>query len=81
VQSSGQFKSYFVGLKFLKTSNTMFKPAYFLLMVCAIVPFVVAIPPPKCEAGFGLVDPNEFPYGQAKPGDCKKCAVAGCQFW
>jgi hypothetical protein len=59
----------------------MFKPAYFLLMVCAIAPFVAAIPPPKCKAGFGLVDPTEFPYGVAKPGDCKKCAVAGCQAW
>ncbi|KAH7617391.1 hypothetical protein NADE_007169 [Nannochloris sp. 'desiccata'] len=57
----------------------MFKPACFLLMACAFVPLVVAIPPPKCKAGFGLVDPKMFPYGVAKPGDCKACAVAGCR--
>lgn len=59
----------------------MFKPACFLLMACAFVPLVVAIPPPKCKAGFGLVDPKMFPYGVAKPGDCKACAVAGCRTW
>eukprot|EP00890_Picochlorum_soloecismus_P005865 jgi/Picsp_1/627/NSC_00623-R1_hypothetical protein TTHERM_00598660 [Tetrahymena thermophila] len=38
------------------------------------------LPPPKCEMGYGLVDPEDFAYGTAEKGDCKKCAVPNCQY-
>jgi hypothetical protein len=61
----------------------MFKSAYFLLLVCAIAPFVVeAIPPRACKAGTGLIDPSKDPFtNDPNPADCKPCAVKGCIDW
>ena len=57
------------------------KSIYILLVACAIVPVTFAIPSLKCDAGYGLVDPKGEEYGQAKPGECKKCAIKDCQYW
>ena len=50
------------------------------LMSITLAP-VHAIPSPKCKDGYGVRDPSIFPYGVAKPGDCKKCAVKDCATW
>lgn len=52
-----------------------------VLVVLAVVQLVQAIPPLKCKEGYGLVDPTADPYGEAKPGDCRRCEVKHCQYW
>jgi hypothetical protein len=63
-------------------SHTMFKPAL-LLLVLAIAPFaVLAIDPPACPDGQGLIDTSKPTYTRnPDPKNCKDCAVSGCIYW
>ena len=51
-----------------------------ILLLLFLAALTRGLAPPKCEIGYGLVDPTQDAYGSAKEGDCKKCAVPNCQY-